>query len=1084
MPACRWVEDRGFAMSLHESLRDMVTSRGRGVVEDGSEFRAALDDYLTEDEVTPGELNLLADAVRLGAVSRLLDLLDHGAAPAAAVQAAGSSLARDRGSDDVRRATWALGVIGYALGQVPRDLPLADAGTAEPASTTSESIRGDETLLQAAPSSPSEGATDTTWSQPQPTPTPTPTPTEFSMTGPPLLHRPASTTSPVPDAVLPAGTITMLFSDIEGSTGLMRQLGAAWPDVLSAQRRICRDAWAAHDGVEMGTEGDSFFVVFARAGDAIAAAADAQRALAANAWPDGAVVRVRMGVHTGSPRRHEEGFVGFDVHKTARIGLLAHGGQVVVSDSTAVLLGEQLTGGLRLRDLGEHRFKDLPGPVRVHQLVGADLADDFPPPRSQGPAINLPGTLTPMVGRGVEVAEVAALFAGGGTRLVTVTGPGGTGKTRLSIAVAELLAADYADDVCFVALAGVTEVATAWTTIARSLDLPPDGHLPPGFFDHVAQRRVVLVLDNLEQIEEVDGLVRELLHGAPHLRIVATSRRPLHVAGEHEYALGRLSLPATDELPAVAASEAGLLFARCAARVRRGFEIDAGNAADVAALLRALDGLPLAIELAATRIRLFNPAALLARLDTVLDVAAGDAGVPERQRTLRTAIEWSFRLLSPDQQRLLAWLSVFAGGADVDAVAAAAPADLGADPIDVLLALVEASFVVPRYDVDPPRFELLETMRRFAGEHLDHLGETRVARQAHAQHFGAWVVGLRDRARAGDAVAAEFIPELFNLHELLSQEHDPVSHPTEDASLSSLQLRSFTAGLATNARQIATARAWTESTRTEPGRAEDPMGYLACRLERATALSYSDSAACHAVLRAVLDELPAARTATDNGAGLASAFSPDFIEAKATAYLSAVLVTMDRFDEAEAYGSQALTHPGLAHVERSKLLTALSQVALEREDFVQARRLILELRELDQAAGDAWRLVSDEILLADVEVRMDTPDRAHARLAAVFPRVRELGDIVLTIELASILAAALGAALPASAARTFGAIETAIKGAGMVDQEPDWTQAEHDRLRERLGPQFDEELARGRALSLGEAIDELMSHPAPRVDLD
>lgn len=1054
-------------MSLHKSLRDMVVSRGRGVVEDGSEFRAALDDYLTEDEVTVGELNLLSDAVRLGAVARLLDLLGHGATPAAAVETAGSSLARDRGSDDVRRATWALGVIGYALGHVPENLLSGDLD--------------EETLLQPDPAPPRQGA-DT-----RPPVQAPPPPPDFATTGSPRSPLTGATVLSDADAVLPAGTVTMLFSDIEGSTGLVRQLGAAWPDVLSEQRRVCRDAWAAHAGVEMGTEDDSFFVVFARAGDALAAAADAQRALAAHSWPDGAGVRVRMGVHTGSPRRIEEGYVGFDVHKTARIGLLAHGGQVLVSDGTAVLLGEQLAGGLRLRDLGEHQVKDVPGPVRVHQLVGPDLADDFSPLRSLGRAINLPGTLTPMVGREAEVAEVAALFTGDGTRLVTVTGPGGTGKTRLAIAVAEVLAADLADDVCFVALAGVTEVATAWTTIARSLDLPSDSHLPPKFFDHLAQRRVVLVLDNLEQIEEVDGLVRELLEGAPHLRIVATSRRPLHVAGEHEYALGTLSLPATDELPAVAASEAGLLFARCAARVRRGFEIDAGNAADVAALLRALDGLPLAIELAATRIRLFNPAALLARLDTVLDVDAGGSGgsgVPERQRTLRGAIEWSFRLLPPDQQRLLAWLSVFAGGADVDAVTAVAPADLGADPIDALLALVEASFVVPRYDVDPPRFELLVTMCRFAGEHLDHLGETRVARQAHAQHFGAWVTGLRDRARAGDAVAAEFVAELFNLHELLSHDHDPVSHPTEDASLTSLQLRSFAVGLATNARQIATALAWTESPRIKAGRAEDPMGYLACCLERATALSYGDPAACRAVLHAVLDELPTARATTENGAGLVEAVSPDFIEAKTTAYLSMILVTLDLIDEAETYGRQALTLPGLARTERSKLLTALSQVAMARDDFVEARRLILGLRELDQAAGDAWRLISDELLLADVEVRMNTPDRAHARLAAVCPRVRELGDIVLTIELASILAAALGADLPAPAARTFGAIETATAAAGMVDHEPDWTQAEHDRLRERLGAQFDEELARGKALSLEETIDELMSHPVPQVALD
>lgn len=841
-------------MSLHESLRDLIAARGPGVVGNGSEFRAALDDYLTEDEVTVGELNLLSDAVGLGAVARLLELLEHGATPAAAVETAAASLARDRGSDDVRRATWALGVIGYALGRVPGDL--------------------------------------------------------------------------LPSALPP------------------RELP-----------------------------------------------------------PDDERTRLQP--------------------------------------------------------------------------------ESAPVPRAR--VVDLPGALTPLVGREAEVAEVAALFAREGARLVTVTGPGGTGKTRLAIAVAEVLAAGYDDDVCFVALAGVTEVSTTWTTIARALDLPSDSHLPPRFFDHLAQRRVVLVLDNLEQIEEVDGVVRALLEGAQPVRVVATSRRPLHVPGEHEYALGTLSLPATDDLSDVATSEAGRLFARCAARVRRGFEIDAGNAADVAALVRALDGLPLAIELAATRIRLFNPAALLQRLDNVLDVDAGgsgSSGVPERQRTLRGAIEWSFRLLPPEQQRLLAWLSVFAGGADVDAVAAVAPADLGPDPADALLALVEASFVVPRYDVDPPRFELLETIRRFAADHLGRLGETQAARQAHAQHFGAWVVGLRERTRAGDAVVAAVVAELFNLHKLLDHDHDPVRHPTEDASLTPLQLRSFAAGLATHARQIATALAWTGSTEVEAGRAADPWGHLACRVERATALSYGDPGACRAALEAVLDDLPAARATADTGAGPVEAFTPDFLEAKATAYLSVVLVTSGLLDEAEACGRVALALPGLAHVERGKLLTALAQIALARGDHEQAHRLVLDLRELDQAAGDTWRLVSDELLLADVELRMGTPERAHARLAAVSPRVTELDDLALSIELASLLAAVLGPTRPGAAARAFGAVEAATTAAGMVDHDPDWTRAEHDRLRETLGSQLDDELARGRILSLQEAVAELMAHPVPAVALD
>jgi predicted ATPase/class 3 adenylate cyclase len=891
--------------------------------------------------------------------------------------------------------------------------------------------------------------------------------------------------SPVGRGVgLPTGTVTMLFCDIEGSAALAERSTDAWGKVLSTHRRICREAWSAHAGIEMGMEGDRFFVVFATAGAGVAAAAEAQQALAAHPWPEGAELKVRMGLHTGSPRRHENGYVGFDVHKAARIRSLAHGGQVVVSDSTAVLVGEDLPGGLDLRDLGEHRVDDVPGPVRVHQLLGPGLADGFPPLRSQGRAVNLPGTLTPLVGREAEVAEVVALFAGGRTRLVTVTGPGGTGKTRLSIAVAELLAGDYADEVCFVPLAGVTEVTTMWTTIAQALDLPPDGHLPPGFFDHASQRRVVLVLDNLEQIEEADAVVHELLQGAPHLRIVATSRRPLHVTGEHEYALGTLSLPATDEPQAVAASEAGQLFERCAARVRRGFEIDAANAGDVAALLRALDGLPLAIELAATRIKLFHPKALLARLDTVLDVAAGGAGVPERQRTLRAAIEWSFRLLAPEEQRLLARLSVFAGGADLDAVAAVAPPDLGADPVDVLLALVESSFVVPRYDVDPPRFGLLETVRRFAREHLDQLGETAAARQAHAQHYGAWIVDLRDRVRAGDSVTAEFNTELFNLHELLSEDHAPVIHPTEGVSLTPLQLRALVASLGVKARQLATVVVWTEPARIDRGRDTDPLGHLECRRARAFALGFSDSAASRALLTAVLDDLPESRTRTQDGAGVASAFKPDLIEATTMAYLTTVLVTLGMLDEAETVGQRALGLPGLVHVERGMLLDALCRLALQRGDLERAREHATEVRDLDETAGDAWGMAYDEISLADIDVRMQEFDRAHARLAAALPHVRLQEDVLMTISLAEAFAAALGPTAPGAAARAFGAVETALVAAGMKDHEPEWTRIQHDRLRERLGSVFEEELARGRALSLDEAIDELMSYPVPPVDVD
>jgi class 3 adenylate cyclase len=353
---------------------------------------------------------------------------------------------------------------------------------------------------------------------------------------------------PVDDVIvegLPSGTVSLLFSDIEGSTVLLSRLGPAYADTLDAQRLVLRRAWAVHGGTEMGTEGDSFFVVFPTAQGAVAAAAQAQRQLAAYPWPEGARVRVRMGIHTGSPAIHDGGYVGMDVHRAARVAGAAHGGQVVVSDATAHLVSGCLPDGVELRDSGVHRLKDIPAPERLFRLAIDGLQVDFPPLKTLGAASRLPVTATPLVGRDAEVAELTAQLRLPDVRLLTLTGPGGSGKTRLGIALAHRLIDAFPDGVYFVPLAVVTTAEVMWTSIAEVLDVPPEGRAPPGLFRHVAHRSALFVLDNLEQLASADTVVAQLLDHAPQLVVIATSRRPLHVPAEYEHLVPHLSSPTT-----------------------------------------------------------------------------------------------------------------------------------------------------------------------------------------------------------------------------------------------------------------------------------------------------------------------------------------------------------------------------------------------------------------------------------------------------------------------------------------------------------------------------------------------------------
>jgi len=490
-------------------------------------------------------------------------------------------------------------------------------------------------------------------------------------------------------AELPTGTVTFLFTDIEGSTKLLHELGDGYADVLSEHRSVLRDAFAAHDGVEVDTQGDAFFVAFARATDAVAAAADSQRGLGEGP------VRVRMGIHTGEPIRTDEGYAGMDVHRAARIAAVGHGGQVLVSQTSRDLLGDQV----ELRDLGAHRLKDLTQAQRIYQLGEAD----FPPLKSLN-RTNLPVTATALVGREQEVTELHDLLANG-TRLVTVTGAGGSGKTRLALQVAAELSDDFGDGVFFVPLAPIQDAELVGPMIEQVVGLRDLAEL--------REAQALLVLDNMEHLLQAAGQVSALLADAPSLKLLATSRAPLRVSGEHEYAL--------DPLPQDAAVE---LFLERARSVRRDVALDDA----VFEICRRLDGLPLALELAASRVKVFDPPLLLERLERRLPLLTGGArDAPERQQTLRAALEWSYELLEEPLRQALRGLGVFAGSFSLEAAESVTGTEL-----EGVTALVDWSLLKPTGE---GRFFMLETIREYAGEQLELSGEQEALRDCHLAYF-------------------------------------------------------------------------------------------------------------------------------------------------------------------------------------------------------------------------------------------------------------------------------------------------------------------------------------------------------------
>ena len=487
---------------------------------------------------------------------------------------------------------------------------------------------------------------------------------------------------------LPTGTVTLVFTDIEGSTKLLHELGAeAYAEALAEHRRLLREAYGSHGGVEVDTQGDAFFYAFADAREAVAGVEEGREALRPGP------IHVRVGMHTGEPHLGPEGYVGHDVHLGARIGAAGHGGQVLLSDATRVAAGLAEDA---LHDLGEHRLKDIQRPVRILQLG----VERFPPLKTISNT-NLPRPASSFVGREEETAGIVRLIRDEGARLVTLTGPGGSGKTRLAIEAAAELVGDHKAGTFWIELAPIRDPALVTDEIGKTIGAQD------GLADHIGEREMLLVLDNLEQVIDAAPALADLVEACPNLAVLATSRERLRVRGEVEFEVRPLAEPDAVEL---FVARAGLA--------------EAGDA--VPELCRALDEMPLAIELAAARAKVLPPAKILERLSQRLDLFTGGRDVDARQRTLRSTIEWSHDLLDEGEQRLFARLAVFAGGCTLESAEAVVDADL-----DDLQSLVEKSLV--RHT--DGRYWMYETIREFALERLGSSGEVGEIRRRHAEHF-------------------------------------------------------------------------------------------------------------------------------------------------------------------------------------------------------------------------------------------------------------------------------------------------------------------------------------------------------------
>ena len=877
---------------------------------------------------------------------------------------------------------------------------------------------------------------------------------------------------------LPTGTVTLLFSDIEGSTLMLNRLGARWGEALSDQRKILRAVFDEQAGHEMGTEGDSFFVVFESAQSALLAAVEGQRRLQEHSWPDNVPLRVRIGLHTGEPTRHEDGYIGIDVHRAARIAATANGGQTVMSESTRALVGAH-PAGVRVRDLSWHRLKDIADPEHLFDVVAPGLLDTFPPLRSLGTRANLPTYATELIGRSQELAGVCGAVEGKGARLVTLTGPGGTGKTRLAVAAAAELHDRFPCDTFFIGLHATDRATLMWSAIAEAVGAPADVEELPHerALRFLSDRASLLVLDNLEQIDDADVVVSQLLTDAPQVRVLATSRRPLHLVDEHEYPIAPLGVPEAGSVDPTAAQQSGAvrLFARRASMVRPSFQLSPDNVADVVELCRRLDGLPLAIELAAARVRLLSPKALLSRIDERLGdgVTASDRAL--RQRTLGATIAWSYDLLAEDDQRLFRRLGVFASAADLAAVRYVAATD-DRDPLDIVAHLVDVSLVQIVEAADgEPMITMLETIRQFARERLQASGECDEVRLRHAR----WCVEVANevngllygpnRTTALDRmdVVGEDIRSALDWCLRPADEAPPERRECGYALIEPMNTYWYRFGY------VAEGRGWHDralklvesDASADSGRFVDALHGVGI-----LAVQQSDLAAGTQALERALEM---ARRLGDldrearecNSLGIARRMAGDSEGGR-------------RLIERSLQLAREVSNPR----REATALANITQFLLDTGDYPAAVDAARRSVSADEALGDPWAVAVSQCNLVSALLHAEGPERAYEQLVSVAAEAVALGDTELSVEIVDSFAAVwAGLGHGERAASLLGASDNQRELSGIPRAAPD---DEHlsrfitPARRSLPGQEWEHAYAAGRSLSLEAAIAEGMAQPA------
>jgi predicted ATPase/class 3 adenylate cyclase len=746
----------------------------------------------------------------------------------------------------------------------------------------------------------------------------------------------------------PTGTVTFLFTDIEGSTKLWEDNAPAMQAALALHDELLRRTIEERDGYVFKTVGDAFYCVFPTAPDTLEAALKAQHRLLAFEWEQTGPLKVRMALHTGAAEERDGDYFGPPLNRVARLLSAAHGGQVLLSAATHEMVRDQLPAAATLTDLGERRLKDLFRPERVFQLLAPGLPSEFPPLRTlDAYRNNLPLQPTPLVGREKEVAEVRGLLRREETRLLTLTGPGGTGKTRLALQAAADLLDDFPDGTFFVPLATLTEAELLLPTVAETLGVRESGEQSLGetLEDYLSERRLLLLLDNFEQVLGAASTVTELLAVAPGLKVLATSRAPLGLYGEHEFPVPPLTLPDLQHPPPLerlTQYEAVGLFVERARAVKPDFSITNESAPAVAEICVRLDGLPLAIELAAARIKMLPPKAMLQRLSSRLKLLTGGArDLPERQRTLRGAIEWSHALLDEGEQVLFGRLAVFSGGRTLEAIEAICDAegDLPVDTFEGISSLLDKSLL--RQEEGPngePRFVMLETVHEYAREKLEESPEAEEIKRVHAEYFLT--------------LAEEAYPELKGPDQFAWLERLEAEHDNMRAVLSwAMERKEVEVAL-----RLGGALSWFWSMR---GYQSEGRRWL----EEALVMDGRAS--------------PESRAMALAGAGVLAEEQGD----------------LDRAQEACEEGLELLANEAREASETKLfLLECLGWVACLREEYGQATELFEESLALSREMSDTWWLANSLSNLASVSGFRGDSERATELYEQSMDLFREQGD--------------------------------------------------------------------------------------------